>query len=75
MKLEEMLEVTEAFLNEGLALAKAGWPEYIRYRMPSRHAKKRGFSIVREYVGHGVGPELHEGPRIPNYGFPEKAQV
>jgi methionyl aminopeptidase len=30
-----------------------------------------GFSVVREYVGHGIGADLHEEPQIPNYGLPE----
>ena len=31
-----------------------------------------GFSVVREYVGHGIGTDLHEEPQIPNYGVPDK---
>jgi methionyl aminopeptidase len=34
--------------------------------------EQSGFSVVREYVGHGVGTELHEEPQIPNYGVPDR---
>ena len=35
-----------------------------------RHVEAHGFSVVREFVGHGIGTELHEEPQIPNYGVP-----
>ena len=34
------------------------------------HVEAHGFSVVREFVGHGIGAELHEEPQIPNYGDP-----
>ncbi len=37
-----------------------------------RHAEAQGFSVVRQFVGHGVGRSLHEGPEVPNYGRPGK---
>lgn len=36
------------------------------------HVEARGFSVVRDFVGHGIGKELHEGPQIPNFGIPGK---
>ncbi|HBG08148.1 MAG: type I methionyl aminopeptidase [Geobacteraceae bacterium GWC2_58_44] len=36
------------------------------------HVEPRGFSVVRDFVGHGIGKELHEGPQIPNFGAPGK---
>ncbi|MBJ6801806.1 type I methionyl aminopeptidase [Geomonas propionica] len=36
------------------------------------HVEARGFSVVRDFVGHGIGKELHEGPQIPNFGAPGK---
>ena len=36
------------------------------------HAEAAGFSVVREFVGHGVGTSLHEDPQVPNYGEPGK---
>ncbi|TLS35497.1 type I methionyl aminopeptidase [Pseudalkalibacillus caeni] len=69
---ERLLEVTEESLYRGLKEAKPG----IRLTNISHaiqiYAEEEGFSIVREYVGHGVGQELHEDPQIPHYGPPEK---
>ncbi|MDT4965590.1 MAG: methionyl aminopeptidase, partial [Acidobacteriota bacterium] len=36
------------------------------------HAEAHGYSVVREYVGHGIGRRMHEDPQIPNYGSPGK---
>jgi len=36
------------------------------------HVEARGFSVVRDFVGHGIGKDLHEGPQIPNFGLPGK---
>jgi methionyl aminopeptidase len=36
------------------------------------HVEPRGFSVVRDFVGHGIGKDLHEGPQIPNFGTPGK---
>ncbi|MEA3347899.1 MAG: M24 family metallopeptidase, partial [Pseudomonadota bacterium] len=35
-----------------------------------RYAEEHGYSVVRDFVGHGIGTELHEPPQIPNYGKP-----
>ncbi|MDD2309967.1 MAG: type I methionyl aminopeptidase [Desulfuromonadaceae bacterium] len=37
-----------------------------------RYVESRGYSVVRDFVGHGIGKNLHEDPQIPNYGFPGK---
>ena len=37
-----------------------------------QHAEKHGFSVIREFVGHGIGKDLHEDPQIPNFGEPGK---
>jgi methionyl aminopeptidase len=37
-------------------------------------AESRGYSVVRQYVGHGVGREMHEEPQVPNYGEPGKGR-
>ena len=39
------------------------------------HAEERGYSVVREYVGHGIGRDMHEEPQIPNYGTPGQGPV
>jgi len=39
------------------------------------YAESRGYSVVREYVGHGIGRALHEDPQVPNYGEAGKGQI
>ena len=39
------------------------------------YAESRGYSVVREYTGHGIGREMHEEPQIPNYGLPGEGPV
>ncbi|MEK8132725.1 type I methionyl aminopeptidase [Paenibacillus filicis] len=64
----KLLEVTERSLFAGLAEAKPDARLYTISNAIQRCAESEGFSIVREYVGHGIGTELHEEPQIPNYG-------
>ncbi|WP_077623984.1 type I methionyl aminopeptidase [Sediminibacillus massiliensis] len=67
-----LLEVTEASLFKGLEEAKPGVRlSNISHAIQS-YVEPKGFNIVREYVGHGVGRELHEDPNIPHYGPPNK---
>ncbi|WP_159887880.1 type I methionyl aminopeptidase [Paenibacillus puerhi] len=65
----KLLEVTERSLFAGLAEAKPDARLYTISNAIQRCAENEGFSIVREYVGHGIGAELHEEPQIPNYGI------
>jgi methionyl aminopeptidase len=68
----ELLRVTEQSLFKGLDEAKPGVRlSNISHAIQS-FVEPEGFSIVREYVGHGVGQELHEDPQIPHYGPPNK---
>lgn len=71
-QLRKLLEVTERSLMEGLSLAKPGVRLYTISHAIQTCAEAEGFSIVREYVGHGIGAKLHEEPRIPNYGLPDR---
>jgi methionyl aminopeptidase len=57
-----LLAVTEGALYEGIAAVRSG------ARVSDVEAA--GFSVVREFVGHGIGTRLHEEPQIPNYGIP-----
>ncbi|MFE5324575.1 type I methionyl aminopeptidase [Paenibacillus sp. NPDC056579] len=66
----KLLEVTERSLYAGLAEAKPDARLYTISHAIQKCVEDEGFSIVREYVGHGVGTELHEEPQIPNYGIP-----
>jgi methionyl aminopeptidase len=63
----ELIAVTEGSLKSGIAQAKSGaWIEDISFAIQN-YVESKGFSVVREYTGHGVGRELHEEPPIPNF--------
>jgi methionyl aminopeptidase len=68
----KLIRVTEECLNlaieecrEGKHVGDIGW-------VVQSHAEKAGYSVVRDYVGHGIGRRMHEDPQIPNYGRPGK---
>ena len=64
----KLISVTEASFYEAMKVAKAGnRVGDIGYAIES-FVISNGFSVVREYVGHGVGADLHEDPSVPNYG-------
>lgn len=66
----KLIRVTEECFWKGVALAKPGiYLSDISHAI-QQHAEANGFSIPREYTGHGIGTELHEDPVIPNYGLP-----
>ncbi|WP_088036586.1 type I methionyl aminopeptidase [Evansella clarkii] len=67
-----LLEVTEESLYKGLAEAKPGERLSNISHAIQTHVEENGFSVVREYVGHGVGQDLHEDPQIPHFGPPGK---
>lgn len=69
---QQLLDVTEQALYEGLKEAASGERLTNMSHAIQTYAEKHGFSVVREYVGHGVGQNLHEDPQIPHYGPPGK---
>ncbi|WP_026583680.1 type I methionyl aminopeptidase [Bacillus sp. J33] len=69
---QRLMDVTEESLYKGLAEAKPGERLSNISHAIQTYAESNGFSIVREYVGHGVGQDLHEDPQIPHYGPPNK---
>jgi methionyl aminopeptidase len=69
---ERLLTVTEQSLYAGLEKVKPGVRLGDVSNAIQSVAEEAGFSIVEEYVGHGVGRELHEEPPVPNYGQPGK---
>lgn len=71
-KTEKLLKVTEQSLFEGLKKARAGNRLSDISHAIQKYAESFGYSIVREFVGHGLGKNLHEDPQIPNYGQPGK---
>ncbi|QDX92166.1 type I methionyl aminopeptidase [Brevibacillus laterosporus] len=69
---QRLMQVTEESLYKGLAKAiPDGRLSDISHEI-QLHAEAAGYSIVREYVGHGIGQSLHEDPQIPNYGSPNR---
>jgi methionyl aminopeptidase len=65
---EALLEATQGALSAGIASAKIGARLGDISAAIQSFAESRGFSVVREYVGHGIGRDMHEDPQIPNYG-------
>ncbi len=64
---QKLMDVTEKSLYEGIAQAVPGKRITDISRAIQTYVEKNGFSIVREFVGHGVGRSMHEEPQIPNY--------
>ena len=65
-----LIEVTRQSFFEGMKFARAGFRIGDISHAIQTYVENNGFSVVREYVGHGVGAELHEAPEVPNYGEP-----
>jgi methionyl aminopeptidase len=65
-----LIEVTEGALQAGIAAARHGARLGDISAAIQSHVESRGFSVVREYVGHGIGRDMHEEPQIPNFGPP-----
>jgi methionyl aminopeptidase len=66
----KLLEVTEKALSVGIAMMRAGNKTGDISAAIQQFVEGNGFHVVREYTGHGVGREMHEGPQVPNYGNP-----
>jgi len=66
----KLMETTEGALNAGIAAADAGGRLGDISAAIQQYAESRGYSVVREYTGHGIGREMHEEPQIPNFGLP-----
>ena len=62
--------MTRQSFFEGIKFAKEGLSAVGYFRSDPGLCGEHGFSIVREYVGHGIGAQMHEAPEIPNYGHP-----
>ncbi|QFT87210.1 Methionine aminopeptidase 1 [Bacillus sp. THAF10] len=69
---QALLDVTEKSLYEGIKQVKPGARLSDVSHAIQTYAEGLNFSIVREYVGHGIGQDLHEDPQIPHYGPPNK---
>ncbi len=72
---QRLIETTEASLYAGLDAIRPGARLSDISAAVQQTAEAGGFSVVREFVGHGIGRELHEDPQIPNYGRPGTGPV
>jgi methionyl aminopeptidase len=74
-KARELIEVTRGALAAGIAQCVSG--NYLGDISSSiqTYAESRGFSVVRQYVSHGIGRQMHEDPQIPNYGLPGRGML
>lgn len=68
----ELLRVTREALYKGIAQAKVGNRINDVSLAVQDYVEKHGFSVVKQFVGHGIGSQLHEPPEIPNYGRKER---
>src|SRR5919206_3809680 len=67
-ELTKLLEITEASLYRGIEAARVGNTVGDVGAAVQELVEANGFSVVREFVGHGIGTRLHEDPQVPNYG-------
>jgi len=67
--LKRLLRVTEESLLLGIERVRVGNRLGDVSEAVQRHAERAGYSVVREFVGHGIGRELHEEPQVPNFGM------
>ena len=65
---KRLIDVTRESLYEGIAAARAGGRIGDISHAVQSFVEKSGFSVVREFVGHGIGTHLHEAPEVPNFG-------
>ncbi len=69
---QKLLDATKESLFEAIKMAKDGSRIGDVGSAVQRYVEARGYSVVREFIGHGVGAKLHEDPSVPNYGTPSK---
>lgn len=74
-EVERLLEVTAEALEIAIReIRPKRWWSEVAGRM-QEHVEAAGFSVVREFVGHGIGRELHEEPKVPNYADPRERRL
>ncbi len=71
----ELLKVTEESLYKGIQAAVVGGRLGDIGAAVQQHVEANGFSVVRDFVGHGVGRQMHEEPQVPNYGTQGKGML
>jgi len=72
---KRLLDTTRGSLEAGINVARDGARLGDISAAIQHYVESRGFSVVREYTGHGIGREMHEEPQIPNFGLPRYGHV
>ena len=72
---KHLIETTEGALKAGIRAAYPGARLGDISAAIQNYAESKGYSVVREYTGHGIGREMHEEPQIPNFGLPGSGPV
>ena len=70
-----LLKVTEESLYQGIKAAQVGARLGMVSNAIQSYVERAGFSVVRQYVGHGIGRQMHEDPPVPNYGRQDRGPV
>lgn len=71
----DLLQVTQEALKAGITAARAGRRLGDVSHAIQVAAESKGYGVIREYVGHGIGREMHEDPQIPNFGPPGRGPL
>jgi methionyl aminopeptidase len=74
-EVKELLSTTETALMRGIEAAESGSRLGDISASIQEYAESRGFSVVREYCGHGIGRNLHEDPQVPNFGVRDNGPI
>ena len=69
-ELQKIIDVTKEALNSGIKMARNGNRLSDISHAVQSYVEKNGYSVVRDYVGHGIGSKMHEEPQVPNFGRP-----
>lgn len=72
---ERLIKVTEESFFAGIKKALLGNRLTDISHAIQKHAESNGFSVVRDYVGHGIGQKMHEDPQVPNFGKPNRGPL
>jgi methionyl aminopeptidase len=72
---QRLIEVTERALYVGISKMRRNNRVGDVSAAIQQYVESEGFNVTREYTGHGVGRQMHEGPQVPNYGIPGRGQV
>lgn len=75
LRVKKLIDVTRDALSEGIKEARVDNHLSDISHIIQRYVENNGFSVVRQFVGHGIGSALHEEPEVPNFGLPQRGPV